>query len=560
LSAFDGDSGDSFRSLILQLRGRIGLTQRDLAARLEVHAHSVQAWEAGTSYPGAGSLRALIAAAVQAGGFTPGNEAAEAARIWAAASRESSRLRTPFDRTWFDGLLSPARSSSDPRPAAEPSPAAPTPARAAETRRQSWGEAPDVASFVGRTEERSLLRRWVLDDRCRVAGLYGLGGIGKTLLAARLAQEVAPHFEYVYWRSLRDAPAPGEWLAGALGFLAPDDAPISGEAAQAMRLLDLLSQNRCLLVLDNFETVLPDTRPVGGASVGSDSYTSLLRQLGEVPHQSCLVLTSREAPSQLEVMRGERSPVRSMNLAGLSVEDGQTMLGDKRLEGDTEEWQSLIERCGGNGLALKVTGETIRDLFGGSISAYLEFAASTPGLMIGGLRQLLATQIERLSEVERDLLRWLAVAREPVSFPELAAELGPRTGRGATLEAIEGLRRRSLLERGERQARFTLHPVVLEYVTEQLIEEIAEEIRTGDLSRVLAQPLMKATAHDYVRRSQERLIAAPLLDQLAATEGSPERVEQRLLARLDQMRGRRPGEQGYGPGNLVNLLRLLRGD
>ena len=105
----------------------------------------------------------------------------------------------------------------------------------------------------------------------------------------------------------------------------------------------------------------------------------------------------------------------------------------------------------------------------------------------------------------------------------------------AALEAIEGLRRRSLLERGERQARFILHPVVLEYVTEQLIEEIADEISTGDLDRLLSQPLMKATARDYVFRGQERLIAAPLLNLLVATEGSPERVERRLLALLDQL-------------------------
>src|SRR5690349_18367548 len=93
-----GGSGDSFRGLILRLRGRIGLTQRELATRLDVHAHSVQAWEAGTSYPGAASLRALIAVALQAGGFTPDHEVAEAAALWSTAMHESTRLRTPFDR------------------------------------------------------------------------------------------------------------------------------------------------------------------------------------------------------------------------------------------------------------------------------------------------------------------------------------------------------------------------------------------------------------------------------------------------------------------------------
>jgi WD40 repeat protein len=42
--------------------------------------------------------------------------------------------------------------------------------------------------------------------------------------------------------------------------------------------------------------------------------------------------------------------------------------------------------------------------------------------------------------------------------------------------------------------------------------------------------------------------------------GSAEAVERRLLALLEAWRGRPPGEQGYGPGNVVNLLRLLRGD
>ena len=74
----------------------------------------------------------------------------------------------------------------------------------------------------------------------------------------------------------------------------------------------------------------------------------------------------------------------------------------------------------------------------------------------------------------------MAVEREPVGLAELAADLGPRIGRGATLEAVEGLRRRSLLERTERGPLFGLHSVVLEYVTEQLIEDVAQELASGE--------------------------------------------------------------------------------
>jgi hypothetical protein len=128
------------------------------------------------------------------------------------------------------------------------------------------------------------------------------------------------------------------------------------------------------------------------------------------------------------------------------------------------------------------------------------------------------------------------------------------------LTAVEGLRRRSLLERTEHRPLFSLHSVVLEYVTEQLIEDVAQELAGGNLAWLLRQPLLKSTAKEYVRRSQERLIAGPILERLVETSGSARAAEQRLVRLLHEQRERPTEGQGYGPGNLVNLLRLLRGD
>ena len=71
-------TGESFQGLLLRHRGRTGLTQRELAARVGVSKRTRQDWEAGVSYPGAERLQALIAAFLSSGGQAAGRELVEA--------------------------------------------------------------------------------------------------------------------------------------------------------------------------------------------------------------------------------------------------------------------------------------------------------------------------------------------------------------------------------------------------------------------------------------------------------------------------------------------------
>src|SRR5262245_57070627 len=130
----------------------------------------------------------------------------------------------------------------------------------------------------------------------------------------------------------------------------------------------------------------------------------------------------------------------------------------------------------------------------------------------------------------------------------------PGVSRGEAQEAVEALGRRSLLERGERGGGFTLQPVVLEHATEELVAAAAAEIRAGQPDLLLRLPLVKATAKEYVRRSQEGLLAAPVLERLAGALGEAAIVERQLVGLLDDGRKHPRAEQGYGPGNVVNLL------
>src|SRR5207244_309058 len=96
-----------------------------------------------------------------------------------------------------------------------------------------------------------------------------------------------------------DAPAPAEWLASALGFLAPDRPAAPDDAALLERLLELLGRERCLLVLDNLETVLEPGQTMPAYRPGYEGYGRILEALAESPHRSCLLVTSREEPPEL---------------------------------------------------------------------------------------------------------------------------------------------------------------------------------------------------------------------------------------------------------------------
>jgi DNA replication protein DnaC len=67
-----------------------------------------------------------------------------------------------------------------------------------------WGEAPDVSQFCGRQAQLDTLEQWMMQDRCRLVAIVGMGGIGKTMLVTQLTQQLADadHFQVVVWRSL----------------------------------------------------------------------------------------------------------------------------------------------------------------------------------------------------------------------------------------------------------------------------------------------------------------------------------------------------------------------
>ncbi len=146
-----------------------------------------------------------------------------------------------------------------PPPLALPLPLAPTP-------------------LVGREHEARTAREYLLHDKGRLLTLTGPGGVGKTRLALAVAADLVEAFPngvfFVDLASLRESTLVPSAIARAL------DVREAGDVPALDRLAAYLRDRRALLVLDNFEQVLP-------------AAAALASVLAACPHVTLLV-TSRE--------------------------------------------------------------------------------------------------------------------------------------------------------------------------------------------------------------------------------------------------------------------------
>lgn len=204
----------------------------------------------------------------------------------------------------------------------------------------------DLLEFVGREDHLADLRKWIGDIRSPVRLVTGIGGLGKTTLAYRFAEEVvetgAGAVETVIWltakqqtySALRGKMVPmsrvdfedlGSLFNAILKALA-HEMPVSEEepsfAEVSDRLVEALSTIPSLVVVDDLDSLSPDEQKETVAALNSVA----LRTVGRELAPSRVLMTSRIdqglPPTAIVNIRGLERPDFDLHLAHLCAAFG----------------------------------------------------------------------------------------------------------------------------------------------------------------------------------------------------------------------------------------------
>jgi hypothetical protein len=321
---------------------------------------------------------------------------------------------------------------------------------------QDLSEMPELGAFYSRSGELETLKIWIVQQRCRLVALTGMGGIGKTSLAVQLVQQIKDEFESVVWCSLTPSLTFSEFQERLIQFFCTLESSESLDAqSKPLGLIKYLQKHRCLVVLDDVHHLFSNGELAGKYQEGDEDYRSFLQQVEKLSHQSCFLLIGWEPPREVAPGSRNNGAIQTLPLGGLDGAGAWEILRDYGVP-EAENDSALIQRYQGNPFWLKSVATLIHDL-GESVSAVL---LDDTLLLPESLKESLQQQWNRLSKLEQEVMFQLADTGMPVTLAKLIQTntIDPSD----VLNVMHSLSRRCWVEK--RADRYRLSVVMTQYI------------------------------------------------------------------------------------------------
>ncbi|WP_430335477.1 ATP-binding protein [Rhodococcus sp. ACT016] len=384
----------------------------------------------------------------------------------------------------------------------------------ASARRGKVGNLPlDLTSFVGRRREVTETRRLLAGSR--LVTLTGIGGVGKTRLALRVAAESQRAFDDGVWLvefgERRDQQLVAETVAATLGLREQASVPTT------QILTDYLGPRNALLILDNCEHVI-------------DHVSKLVETLLRTSPDLRILATSREplaiggetvlrVPPLTFPVPDRSTTVKSLTqyeAVNLFIERAAAAVPGFELTEDNRA--AIIEICSeldGLPLAIELAAARLRALSVDQVAARL---TDRFRLLTGGMRgapsrqQTLQMSIDWSNDLctttEQELWRRLSVFAHGFELDAAEAIAGDDLTPLGLLDLVTSLVDKSILIREENEGviRYRLLEILRDYGLERL-READEDRELRRLHRDWYQALVTRAEAEWIGPNQPERIA-----------------------------------------------------
>ena len=304
---------------------------------------------------------------------------------------------------------------------------------------------PDTKDMLGRDKDIAKLRGRLKSHK--VLGIIGLAGIGKSTVAAKLAEELKGEYK-ICWKDMSRSYEFNAFVAELLSQIAGVSAESISEYTPEQRigaLIGVVDEKPSFLVLDNFEHCL-ENRTI------SDQYLSrLLNECCRKEHGSKIIITSRVNPDALHV------GYTKYDLGGIEKGSGVELLKRRGLKAEKKTLEFAEEKVDRHPYALQLLASLVVS-YRADLKKCLEEEKIWPAEME---EVFLKEHFGRMSDPERGILEGMSVYREPVPEEAIAVFDGDNV-----YELLRSLGNKSLVLSADKL--YFLHPIVKDYAYNNL--------------------------------------------------------------------------------------------
>ena len=410
--------------------------------------------------------------------------------------------------------------------------------------------------FYGRTEELKLLDQLITENRYRIITLVGMGGIGKTALAAQFTKIAKNKFQYVViWKNLRTTASFEDFLNELLNLLSVNTNKLVATSTDRVEILiNYLKDNKYLLIIDDLTEILTESNGCKNYKQGWENFGKFLEDTALQPHESIILITCHEHPENLN-----QPNIKTIELKGLNVQEIKEMFPNLQPQSDPEySWEKLLEYYGGNPGILNIVAKQISETYDDDISKFIEnhdehIYGSNSNRLEDKNKDIFNKQFNKLTPKAQELMYWLAIKNEPLTREKIKSLLPSYNTYINTLKYL------CLII--DDPSGYTQSPMIMDYVTEKIIDQVVEDISTKNPQIINDYPLIDSQDKEYIKDIQKRRFLEPIVDKLLKSKnlGGKQTIKENLISMLDDWRKEQP-ESGYMGGNILTLLLHLEID